>query len=69
MTAIEGIFGLIASVFAILTGLFLAARYIGRKIDQWIEVEIENSSVIKTLSSRILRLEKVIGPPDDNTGN
>lgn len=63
MTLLESIVSLIASVFAILTGLFLFGRYIGKKLDNWSENLIENSKVIKDLTGRVILLEKAIGPP------
>lgn len=68
MTLLESIVSLIASVFAILGGLIWFARYIGKKLDNWSENLIENSHVIKELTSRVIRLEEAIGH-DSSTGN
>lgn len=64
MTGLEGIVGLIASVFAILGGLFLAARYIGKRIDKrfdkWIETTVANTAAVTKLTVRVSALEETM---------
>lgn len=57
MTVVEGVVGLIASSIAIITALFIAVRYLGRKFDKWAEAVIENSTVIIKLTDRVSTLE------------
>lgn len=60
MSGAEAIIGLIASVFAILAGLTVAARYLAKKFDVWTESVIDNSRAIRQLSGRVMILEKKI---------
>lgn len=71
MTFVESIVSLIASVFAILTGLVLVGRYIGKKFDHWAETVVENSDAVKKLTLRVIRLEHrlEIGSESDGTGS
>jgi hypothetical protein len=67
MSTLEGIIGLVASVFAILGGLYIAMRWLGKRIDKWVDALVENSSVMRglsgtvvSLSMRVRRLEDAI---------
>lgn len=64
MTGLEAIVGLIASVLAIIGTMIFVARYIAKRFDTWTEATIENSAVMRTVSSavqsltsRVIRLE------------
>ena len=60
MTALEGIIGLIASVIAIIGAIFIAVRYLGRKLDKWANTIIENSTAMRDLTHRVSTLEGAI---------
>lgn len=60
MTLIEGIAGLIASVIAIVTAVVLAARYLGRKFERWINETVTNTKAMQTLTLRVFKLEQTI---------
>lgn len=53
----EGLIGLIASVFAILGGMVIMARYIAKRFDKWANAVIENSEALRGLSERVATLE------------
>lgn len=55
-----------ASLTATLGGLIFAARYLGRKFDNWVEVVIDNSKAIRSLSSRVGKLEGTIKDGQDS---
>jgi hypothetical protein len=63
MTLIEGIVGLIASVFAIVGTMIYVARYLGRRFDKWAEAVVSNSQAIRTLTTRVGRLEIALKIP------
>ena len=65
MTSVEGIIGLIASVFAILAGLTVACRYMAKRFDRWTEAVIENSDAIRGLIDRVATLERQITRNDN----
>jgi hypothetical protein len=60
MTNLEGIIGLIASSCAIIGAIILVGRYVARRFDRWIDAVVENSGVIRGLSTRITTLEETI---------
>lgn len=60
MITIEGIIGLIASVFSIVAALTVTARYLGKRFDKWADALIENSRAIRLLTVRVGKLEERI---------
>jgi hypothetical protein len=58
MSTLEGIIGLVASVFAILGGLYIAMRWLGKRIDKWVDALVENSSVMRGLSGTVVSLSR-----------
>ena len=63
MTLAEGIIGMIASVFAIIAGMWVFLRYLDKRFTQWTNAIVENSRAMRTLSARVFRLEQVLITP------
>lgn len=57
MSLIEGVVGLIASVFAVLGGMIITARFMARRFDRWVTALVDNSDAMRTLTNRVMRLE------------
>ena len=60
LTTVQGIVGMVASVIAILGGLTISVRYLGRKFDKWADAVVENSSAVRGLTDRVTRLEGAV---------
>ena len=60
LTTVQGIVGMVASVIAILGGLTIAVRYLGKKFDKWADAVIENSGAVRSLTDRVTRLEGAV---------
>lgn len=65
MTFIEGIAGLIASVFAILAGMAIMVRYMAKRFDRWAEALVDNSVAMRSLTNRVFRLERALKLEDE----
>jgi hypothetical protein len=54
------IFGLLASIVAVLGGIWVAARYIAKRFDKWAARMVENTSAMVNLTKRVDVLERTI---------
>jgi hypothetical protein len=57
MSTAAAIVGLAAAVCTVIGAMIISVRWLGKKLDAWIETNVENSRAVRGLTERITRLE------------